>query len=631
MLWIAKVLVPTILALVLSIATVPVETASPLLTVAQTNPPKIYGTVYFDPPTINGTAIGVNNNVTVNLNISKADEINAWQAGLYFNATALECLEFNEGEFLKRGGSTIPYPGTIDNTAGVITPYSYFLQGLGNNVTGDGQLAYLRFKVKALGVSDLHLRSVMVFVSGFEVPSSMIDVYTVVVNATSHTVVTVSNSTSQKSPYISHFYDHSFNQTLQELSFKVSSPYPGFSNVTIPKLLLNVSTLEEWRVIIVGIPINRTITENTTHTSIYFTYTVGIHEIHITTRPLISSTVSIALSEYSITSGSNVTISGAIDPVRPNVTVSITYRENATIPGVFSPWTTLDIVTTDSNSNYSYTWTPGAAGTYEFKASWGGDLITEGAESDVLSLTVLKMPSTISIALSSTTITLGSNVTITGEITAEDPINPLRPGKEVTIQFRPSGTAWTELDKVNTDQNSEYSYTLKVEKLGLKINKAGTYEFKASWGGDLITEGAESDVLSLTVLKMPSTISIALSSTTITLGSNVTITGTIDPWRAVETVTIQYKPNGGDLTTLANLTAVNSKYNYTWTPDEAGTYEFKASWDGDEGTEGAESEVLVLTVKEAPSGIPIEIVIVATVVIIVIAAVVVYFVKFRKS
>ena len=346
-------------------------------------------TVYLDSPTINGTVTGQEFNVSIM--IRDAQEVRAWQAGLTFNPDLLNCTGFFEGEFLSDVGSTFWMAGTINNTAGVIFP-AYGCTTLKDPVTGevpvatgDGRLAYATFKVKAPGVSDIHLSNVKAIdINFYSVLINIIDVYTVVVDTTPHTVITVSNSTGTIiEPPGSGFYDHAFNLTLKEISFKVTGPNPSFSNVTIPKTLLSVSTLDEWAVIIDGLPVSRTVTENATHTSIYFTYTLGIHEVRITTRPLASSTISIALSSTTITLGSSVTISGAIAPVRPDVTVTILCRPSGTVT-----WTALATVTSDSNSRYSYTWTPEKTGTYEVKARWEGDPNTLSAESDVMTLTV---------------------------------------------------------------------------------------------------------------------------------------------------------------------------------------------------------------------------------------------------
>jgi len=295
-----------------------------------------------------------------------------------------------------------------------------------------------------------------------------------------------------------------FSQSLKQISFNATSGASGFCNVTIPKTLLNISIPEvRWKVIIDGRLLSteeRTVTENETHTSIYFTYTHGTHRVQITTR--MSSTISIAFSSASITVGSNITISGSITAEnltgRPNVTVTIHYRLSGGVD-----WDTLATRKTDPNSNYNYLWTPDAAGTYEVMASWDGDDATFGNQSNVLTLAV-KWTSTLLMALSSDSITLGDNVTISGNVTANDPTNPLRPNVNVMIQCKVSGAeTWTWLANVTTDSDGIYSYVWTPDA-------AGTYEVMASWDGDDATFGNQSHMLTLTVQEAPAGIPLTV-------------------------------------------------------------------------------------------------------------------------
>lgn len=387
-LWMRKGLLPTILALVLSIVVVSVVTASPIPIITQTSST---ATVYLDQPTIIATAEDVltNRTFTVNLNIRDAPTFNSWQAGLTFNPDVLNCTGFYEGEKLSSVGSTVwvGEPGYINNTLGDIKAHACSLL-FEVTTEGDGQLAYLTFTAKAPGVSDLHLRDVMlsdwIEVAPGEwekvlIPCNIIDVYTVA----TYSVVTLSNSTGSEADYRSGFSDHYYNALLDEVGFNITSPFQGWSNVTIPNAFLSPGPNTVWGVIIDGISVSTTVTENDTHYFIYFTYSTGIHKVQITTR-FAASTISMDLSRKTITLGSTVTISGDIVPARENVNVTIQYR------AIAGTWATLGNVTTDSNGHYSYPWEPDETGTFEVKASWGGDPETLGDESDIMTLKVEK-------------------------------------------------------------------------------------------------------------------------------------------------------------------------------------------------------------------------------------------------
>jgi hypothetical protein len=369
--------------LVASIVVVSVGTTHPISIITLPNSTTM---VYLDPPTLNGTSIG--EEFTVNMSISNSQEIYGWMAGLTFDATVLNCTGFIEGEFLKSAGQTLWIEGTINNTLGVITAHG--CNFLGDYVaSGKGRLAYLTFKVRTLGVSDLHLCDVTLvdYYTLEETTANIIDVYMVVEVTPPQTVVIESNSTGTSGGVHSGLSGHSFSNETKEISFRVTGPYSGFSNVTIPKTLLSVSTLNGWTVIIDGTPLTtaqRTITENTTHYFIYLTYDEGIHEIRITTTP-ISSAISIALNSTSVYVGESVIISGQIDPMRPNVTVTILYRPSG------GTWTTLGTNQTDSHSRYSCTWTPTEGGIYEVMAFWEGDENTLGDMSDIVTLAVQQL------------------------------------------------------------------------------------------------------------------------------------------------------------------------------------------------------------------------------------------------
>jgi hypothetical protein len=379
-----------LLALVLSLALASVGASSGVPAINQTDPAAI---VYLDPPAINGTAIGQKFNVSIL--ISNANNIYAWQAGLTFNASLLNCTGFFEGEFLKSVSQTIFVTGTINNTAGMVRPpYACTLEG-DYVASGNGRLAYATFKVKATGVSNIQLSDPEVLAYNLNVvPINIVDVYTVIVGTTSHTVVMVSNLTGSGVEYPTRFYDHAFNPTLNETSFKTAGPSKiipnipkvsgSFCNVTIPKALLPAPEPPRvWAVLINGIPVStEEVTENTTHTFVYFTFPPGINDVQITTQ-FASSNISMSLSETSIFLGSSVTISGAISPVRPNVKVTVYNRTKGA-----TTWGTLANVTTNQNSVYSCTWKPGKKGTYEVMASWEGDNKTLPASSGVLTLAV---------------------------------------------------------------------------------------------------------------------------------------------------------------------------------------------------------------------------------------------------
>ena len=110
------------------------------------------------------------------------------------------------------------------------------------------------------------------------------------------------------------------------------------------------------------------------------TKTSGYYEYF--SAPMGTSVITISVFPANVTTYSNVTVSGNITPIRANVTVTIHYR-NASYP-----WTILATVSTNSSSDYYYVWQTTEPGIFELYANWTGDLVTEGASSEIKVVTV---------------------------------------------------------------------------------------------------------------------------------------------------------------------------------------------------------------------------------------------------
>jgi len=100
-----------------------------------------------------------------------------------------------------------------------------------------------------------------------------------------------------------------FNQPDKTIIFDVtgSADTIGFCNVTIPKALLHAAP-SDWTVLIDGASVPLTMTENATHSCLYFTYAHSTHEVQI-----IGTVVIGPLPTYSLTI--TTTAGGTVDPL----------------------------------------------------------------------------------------------------------------------------------------------------------------------------------------------------------------------------------------------------------------------------------------------------------------------------
>jgi len=239
-------------------------------------------TVFTDPFSIDGSQIGVGNSVTVNINIS--DAVNLWsaQAGLKFNPAILECTGVAIGEFWKRQGEGLYLwmPGTINNTAGEVAYCGMSFASPAVPQSGSGTLMTATFKVKAAGISDIHLTNVKTNTkTGSTIsvtPCRVLEKFTLLVDSSPYVVSILHNATGATTKPATGIPSMSLDQTGKSIAFSLTfkSYVTGktmtvYCNVTIPKNFMQ----GPWTVTVDGTPVTPTITEDTENTHLYFTTT----------------------------------------------------------------------------------------------------------------------------------------------------------------------------------------------------------------------------------------------------------------------------------------------------------------------------------------------------------------------
>jgi len=284
--------------------------------------------------------------------------------------------------------------------------------------------------------------------------------------------------------------------------------------------------------------------------------------------PKIPTTISCSASPAQLTIGKAITVSGAISPKRSGVTVALSYTmPNATV--------IKRTVTSTPEGKYSDTYTPPSLGSWSVKASWEGDSTYGGATSPSVSFNVSKISTTISCSVSSTSISIGSSLTVSGSIT------PARPSVTVTISYRSDGS-WSSLTTVASSSDGSYSYTWTPTFVG-------SYQLKASWEGDSSHIGAASTAESVTVAKISTTISCSVSPSEVTEGDSITVSGSISPTVSGKTITLTYKKPDGSTFDRTVTTGSDGSYSDSYKSEAIGSWSVSASWAGDSTHEGASS------------------------------------------
>jgi endonuclease YncB( thermonuclease family) len=291
----------------------------------------------------------------------------------------------------------------------------------------------------------------------------------------------------------------------------------------------------------------------------------------------ISTSISCSVSPSSMVFDENVTVSGAIYPIR--VGVEVTVRYTSPDDGV-----TEHQVFTSIDGSYTDTFTTSTLGNWIVDASWNGDSFHLGSTSTPQPFTVTKRPSSLSCYLTSSSIEIGDNITLSGALL------PMRGGVTIALNYR-QDAGWTLLPTVTTSLDGSYSHTWTPPT-------ADTYQFQATWPGDPMYADASSTIVSLTVTKLPSTITCNASTTTITIGDNVTLRGEVLPIRPGIDVTLQYQIESGWFDIQSVVTDAQGQYMYLWTPSAGETYQIRAICSEDNTYTGAVSAIQSLTVEK---------------------------------
>lgn len=97
---------------------------------------------------------------SLNVNVSSVTDLFAYQFDLGFSPAVLSALSITEGTMLPGGGTAFFIPGTIDNSAGLISFTADSLIGSLSGVNGSGTLAQVQFKALNAGTSSIGISNV---------------------------------------------------------------------------------------------------------------------------------------------------------------------------------------------------------------------------------------------------------------------------------------------------------------------------------------------------------------------------------------------------------------------------------------------------------------------------------------
>lgn len=240
--------------------------------------------------------------ISINITVTDAENVNGWQIYLHFAPSLLVVSDYEFGDFMRKAGlSTLQ---SFGNKSPIGYIYAAEAAGTVDVANGSGILLRLNFTVLDSGYSSLQLYDTQLLDANFiDNPHATQDGAFIMTShpvdynddgITDSTVGIVTNST-----YLDSF---TFNETGKCITFRAGGEEDtaGYSNVTIPKSLLDVSASSEWNVIIDNNVTMFLTSSNDTCTSIYLTYNQGLHIIRVTGDIVVPEFPSVILSALAL-------------------------------------------------------------------------------------------------------------------------------------------------------------------------------------------------------------------------------------------------------------------------------------------------------------------------------------------
>jgi len=285
-----------------------------------------------------------------------------------------------------------------------------------------------------------------------------------------------------------------------------------------------------------------------------------------------------------------LTLLDPVEKVNPNNQTSIIAHieeqfnlETVTLNYTKDYWATSTAVEMIASQNQTYTGTiPGQpAGTTVNYTVLAHD--TSGNIAEVLGSYEVKNSANITLDLSNSTIYYGENITVTGST----PVS----GTNVTLTYamlNSSALNTTTSDYAaandtisnHTSNDTVVSRLVSTDSSGnfideYSLNQTGTWIVWASWNGSETYFAASSDYRNFTVKKVLMSITCNITSKSVTIGDNITVTGQVYPTVENLTVTVVFTSANATIKQTA-YTDSNGTYLVSWKPDSMGLWQVHA-------------------------------------------------------
>jgi len=213
---------------------------------------------------------------------------------------------------------------------------------------------------------------------------------------------------------------------------------------------------------------------------------------HFTTEPKKPTTLTAtALATASVTK--NFTINGTLSAGTTGIADATITLQRSTDS---STWSNVTTNQTNASGDYQFSQNESAAGIYYYRTAYDGNDTYANATSNVVTVTVNKIPTQLSAAISPNIVAINKPFTINGTLNTTDGV-PIA-GVIVQLQKNVSGTWIGIAGKTNTT-NVTGDYRISASELN-----AGTYQYRATYAGNDTYISSNSTTVSIKVVSKTS-------------------------------------------------------------------------------------------------------------------------------
>ena len=197
-------------------------------------------------------------------------------------------------------------------------------------------------------------------------------------------------------------------------------------------------------------------------------------------------------------------------------------------------------------------------------------------------------PTVVKMRPIKSSITFGQNVSLVGNLTDKSG-NPLAGGPySLTVEASTdSGQTWDPAQVITVSPEGRFNFTW--------VPAVGSYLVRVHYYG---TEGryleSTSEPQPLDVLKASATVRLSASTTTASVGQNVTLQWQMNPFVKDANVTLAYTMDNNTYTAIRSFLMTSPTMDYTWTVTVQGQFRIVAIWNGNDNfNETASAPVLM--------------------------------------